>query len=273
MAVNQAMLQALARQKAATKTPTGLKSIAKPKDIQDIFDEQLAGAAEQQFPNVWRPKSLVGKDLEDYATFLYGADKVNLIKQDAIRNNAPTFFAAIKSKNPYEQTLAQLVEAGASPTEIKSVIEQDWKDNDPGLASFPVTSASGDALSAASSYADTLFSEYNKAINPAVKDFLNANDKGFKANLPNAKLTYGARTNLSKGVIGVDTINDSVKSFIDTNIKKISDARAAAPTIVTASSYMDPTAYVVDTVTKKKQTPFKDEALRRQRLKDRNIKP
>ncbi len=96
MAVNQAMLQALARQKAATKTPTGLKSIAKPKDIQDIFDEQLAGAAEQQFPNVWRPKSLVGKDLEDYATFLYGADKVNLIKQDAIRNNAPTFFAAIK---------------------------------------------------------------------------------------------------------------------------------------------------------------------------------
>jgi hypothetical protein len=36
---------------------------------------------------------------------------------------------------------------------------------------------------------------------------------------------------------------------------------------------MDPTAFVADVVTKKKQTPFKDEAIRRQSLKGKNIKP
>jgi len=36
---------------------------------------------------------------------------------------------------------------------------------------------------------------------------------------------------------------------------------------------MDPTAFDADVGTKKKQTPFKDEAIRRQSLKGKNIKP
>lgn len=273
MAVNQAMLQALARQKAAGKTPTGLKSIAKPKDIQDIFDEQLAGASQSRFPNVWRPQSLTGAELENYASFIYGPQKIKLIKDEAIKTNAPTFFAASKSKNPYEQKIVTAIQQGYSPTEIKAAIVQDYEDDNPDLLAFPVTGTSGDVLSTAGAFADTLFSEYNKAVTPAVRDYLTTNDKTFKANLPHPNLKYGQRTNLSKGIIGIETLpSPSVKQFIDTETQKVSQMRKTTPGVA-PSSYMDPTAFVVEVVNKKKQTPFKDEALRRQRLKDRNIKP
>ena len=271
MAPNQAMLQALARQKAATKTPTGLKSIAKPKDIQDIFDDQLAGAAQAQYPNVWRPQSLTGADLDAYASFIYGP-KYATIKSGIIRTAAPNYFAATKSKNPYEQKIVKAIQMGYSPTEIRAGIVQDFEDDDADLLAFPVTGVSGDVLSVAADYADKLFTEYNTKVEPAIKDYLTSSDKTFKANLPHPNLKYGQRTNLSKGIIGVDTINDSVKGFIDTEMQRVGQMRQTTPGVA-PSSFMDPTAYVADVVTKKKQTPFKDEAIRRQSLKGKNIKP
>jgi hypothetical protein len=271
MAPNLSMLQALARQKAAQKTPTGLKSIAKPKDIQDIYDEQLATASQNQYPSAWRPQSLTGPEIDTYAAFILGP-KYPTIKNNIIRTAAPTYFAAAKSTNAYEKTLAQLVAAGASPQEIKTVIVEDYNKGNPDILAFPVTSTSGDLLSAASAYADDLFKEYNTKVEPAIKDYLSASDKSFKANLPHPNLKYGKRTNLSKGIIGVDTINDSTKNYIDTKMKEFSDMRKNLPGFA-PSGYLDPTEHVASVVNKKGQTPFKDEAIRRQSLKGKNIKP
>jgi hypothetical protein len=268
MAPNQAMLQALARQKAAGKTPTGLKSLAKPKDIQDIFDEQLAGAAQAQYPNVWRPQSLVGADLDAYAGFILGPNYPT-IKNKIIKTAAPAWFAASKSTNPTEQKIVAAIQKGYSLAEIKQAIVQDYEDD---KLDFPATNASADPLSAASAYAEDLFKEYNSKVEPAVKDYLTTSDKTFKANLPHPNLKYGPRTNLSKGIIGVDTINDSVKSFIDTKMKEYSGMRQNLPGF-TPSGYLDPTEHVVAVVNQKRQTPFKDEAIRRQSLKNKNIKP
>jgi hypothetical protein len=271
MAPNQAMLQALARQKAAQKTPTGLKSLAKPKDIQDIYDEQLATASQNQYPTAWRPQSLTGPDIDVYASFILGP-KYPTIKSNIIKTAAPTYFAAAKSTNAYEKTLAELVAAGASPQEIKAVIVEDYNTDNPDLLAFPVTSTSGDLLSAASTYADDLFKEYNTKVEPAIKDYLSASDKSFKANLPHPNLKYGTTTNLAKGTIAVDTIKGAVKDYITTKKSDFSGVRKNIPG-VQPTSYMDPTEEVVSIVTKKGQTPFKDEAVRRQSLKGKNIKP
>jgi len=268
MAPNQAMLQALARQKAAQKTPTGLKSLAKPKDVQDIFDDQLAGASQAQYPNAWRPQSLIGDDLDAYASFLLGP-KYPTIKNNIIKTAAPKWYAASKSTNTTEQKIVAAIQKGYSLPEIKAAIVQDYEDD---KLDFPATNASADPLSAASAYVDDLFTEYNSKVQPAVKDYLTASDKTFKANLPSPNLKYGPRTNLSKGIIGVDTINESTKNYIDTKMKQFSDMRQNVPGFA-PSGYLDPTEHVASVVNKKKQTPFKDEAIRRQSLKGKNIKP
>ena len=271
MAPNLAILQALARQKAAQKTPTGLKSLTKPKDIQDIYDEQLATASQNQYPNAWRPQSLTGPEIDTYASFVLGS-KYPTIKNSLIKSAAPNYFAATKSKIPYELKIVQAIQKGFSPTEIKAAIVQDYEDNNPDLLSFPVTSTSGDVLSVAADYADKLFTEYNTKVEPAIKDYLSSSDKSFKANLPHPNLRYGKRTNLSKGIIGVDTINDSTKNYIDTKMKEFNVMRQTTPGVAPAG-YMDPTEHVASVVNQKKQTPFKDEAIRRQTLKGKNIKP
>lgn len=283
MAINQAMLQALARQKAAGKTPTGLKSIAKPKDIQDIFDEQLAGASQAQFPNTWRPPAITDPQINDYIAGVHGAGVINQINATAYKTKAPSFFKvqnSLAKTNPENYNLSQLVAAyilnGVPESEVmQRLITPPVDQSGKAIGKAPLDVLG--VLDADAQKAVTLlYNEYNAAENAKstlTDSWLKSNDPYYKASLPHPKLKYGQRTNLSKGIIGVETLpSPSVKQFIDTETQKVSQMRQTTPGVA-PSSYMDPTAFVAEVVTKKGQTPFKDEAIRRQALKGKNIKP
>lgn len=104
MAPNQAMLQALARQKAAGKTPTGLKSLAKPKDIQDAFDAEIAAFVVGQYPNTFRPPTINDPRINDYIKGAYGENVLNDITTKSFQFKAPDLYKILLANPNLETT-------------------------------------------------------------------------------------------------------------------------------------------------------------------------
>jgi len=271
-----ARAQAFANQFMASQ-PAG----AKPQDIQDAFDQQLFDLSYSLYPSTFKVPRAGDPLFLDYANLVLTPAKVAQVEQKAIATNAPNFNAALKGTG-YEAILARLVQSGASPTQIKNVIVTDFNNSNPALLAFPVTSATGDALTAASSLADTLFKEFAdldiKKVETLQKEL--DKNKNYKFGLPEPTLKYGPKTDLKLGIIDFKT-HPSVTKLLQkqTGMKKeelMQTYGEAGPQSSAAAGIAVPTPQeeqnLLDRLVGSKATPFVDEIKRREFLKKKQIK-
>ena len=282
MAPNQAMLQALARQKAAKKSnvpsettpsptttvPYQPPTIRKGTTAELIFDPQITAVAQAKYPNSWKPFAIESPEADSYIKYVYGDKTINLLRDDAFTKNAPNF---IKLKNtplpinpvtgqidPLKYTLSQSVFASLS-NNVPVQLVKEWA---AAQATSNPGSLGGLKLDEANKLIDDLYSEYdaaNKAFATSKQNFLTKNDKYFNAGIPHPKFKYGPTTNYEMGTIDVRTlpnIDNWINQYKDYSKQKFPGSSAAA-------------GIAVETAVKKAQktgTPFADEAIRRQDL-------
>ncbi len=271
-----ARAQAFANQFAASQPQASM-----PQDIQDAFDQQLFDLSYSLYPSTFKVPRAGDPLFIDYANLVLTPAKVKQVEQKAIALNAPNFSAALKGTG-YEATLAKLVQSGASPTQIKNVIVTDFNNSNPALLAFPVTSATGDALSAASALTDTLFKEFAdldvKKIEVLEKEL--DKNKNYKFGLPAPTLKYGPKTDLSLGIIDFKT-HPSVNKILQkqTGMKKAQLEQTyggAGPQSSAAAGIAVPSPQEEQDILTKllgtKATPFVDEIKRREFLKQKKIR-
>jgi len=274
-----ARAQAFANQFIASQ-PAG----AKPQDIQDAFDQQLFDLSYSLYPSTFKVPRAGDPLFVDYANFVLTPARVAQIEQKAIATNAPNFNAALKGTG-YESLLAKAVQAGASPTQIKTRILTDFENELPALLAFPVTTTDGDQVSAASSLVDTLFKEFAdldiKKIETLQKEL--DKNKNYQFGLPEPTLKYGSKTDLKLGIIDFRT-HPSVARILETDGKRAEQIAKTAPARYIGESgggeafnkmrndAMNFTQNLLDKLVVTKATPFVDEIKRREFLKKKKIK-
>lgn len=229
MAVNQAVLEALARQKVAAKTPTGLVSIAKPKSVEDWFDLDLAAASESQYPTAyaWLPNINDPQSVRDYITGAYGANQIKLLEDKAVRLNAPNYTKILSSvptingefdysKGTLDQWIVSSLYGGTTPAEILNLLAQ--PEATAGTPKYKWKQA-GKAIKIDTTALEPTINNYateKTKADKAKETYLNSfvqDDKYFKAKIPNPKFVYGDKTDLANGIIDFRTHPTVVKEL------------------------------------------------------------
>jgi hypothetical protein len=279
-----------ARANAFATQFTASQPNVKTQDLEDAFDDQLAELSKVYFPNAFRPPAIDDPRFNDYVEFL-SPGALSKIENSVYVKNAPEFNKAKKATN-YAKEIAEYIEAGASLAEINTLIERDEKAGVLTKSTFTVIDPMKTAKQAASDYASSLITEYEKvapALVAAKTNFIKT-DKIFAAGLPSPKLKYGEKEDLKQGIISWKTSLKGEKALKD---PKVSQAKAVAQTA--PSSYMvdpkNPKASITafdklrgdatnvekdlfkQFMTQKKiPTPLKDEISRREYLKDKTTR-
>lgn len=292
--------QSFAQQYMAQTAKAGIKT----QDVEDAFDAELAAISQAAYPNVFRPPSIDSPEIDAYITGVYGKEKIESIRQSAFRNVAPNLLKVINTlpKDPatdnvdqyvvrniylYQKPIGQIKEeilAGSyvAPNGTTYTINNKLL---PGSANDLVDKYAGEDARQAEEEAK-------------LKSSFLEGDKYYKAQIPHPNLEYGKTTDLAKGIISFKT-HPSVARVLGEEYKKMEPVFKAQEEKVAktktelqttygtkgpqssaaagiAAPPRDPLLQVEDKVfnlfKKSGANPFKDEAIRRQSLKDKSFK-
>lgn len=289
----QSALQAIARQKAAGKTPA-----MKTQDMNDPYDPELAASSAALYPTTFRPPAIGAPGFDDYFGFVFGTGTAQKLEQDVYKKNAPSYLRVYNSIK-------------GTPADLDQYIVNELKNQIPigtikqNLASGTVKTPTGELITGLLLPADynalvnTYSNELDKAeaaLGTVYKDYLTSTvnnspeAKNYLAGLPDTKLTYGQTEDLANGKI-------SWKSHpeVDKALKNPKVAQAGVVAKTAPAGYMvdpkNPQASI-DSFNKmrndafanseeglfkefntSKANPYRDEAIRRQGLKKKSYKP
>ena len=193
---------------------TAARPGAKKKDIQDAFDKELAAASAALFPMTFKPPKASDADFDAYASLVLGQPAIDL----AVKRAAPNYTSAErtyaeKRNNPEDFNFSEFI-----VNEIKNGVPLD--------EAIAVGTSTGIKFGLKSDTAkkqiEDFYAEYAK-IPQAKETLLNAN-KFYEAGLPDPKLKYGAKTDLTAGTIDFRT-NPAVSRIFSSPSPKITRAK------------------------------------------------
>ena len=246
--------------------------LGKPKDIQDAFDAEIAAFAAAKFPNTFRPPTIDDPRIDAYINFIYGQGRTEQIETKAWNVEAPNFSKVSRglpgdeTKFNLDQYIVSKIEKGTAPAELLQDIIVNKFDLWDGLTEGKV-----------SDIVNKYYGEYNKAVEsiPTYKQNLLDTNKYYKFGLPDPKLQYGLKEDLSKGIISFET-HPSVPRILQEEGKKTKSAVGYTPGAITADvaerraitqGITDAAPKVLSALLGTKATPFVDEVKRRESLK------
>jgi hypothetical protein len=291
--------QAFAQQYMAQTAKAGIKT----QDVEDAFDAELAAISQAAYPNVFRPPSIDSPEIDAYITGVYGKEKINSIRQSSFRNVAPNLLKVINTlpKDPATDNIDQYVVRNIylyqKPIgQIKEEILAGTYTQDGTTYTINNKLLPGSANDLVDKYAGE---DARQAEEEAkLKSSFLESDKYYKAQIPHPNLKYSKTTNLAEGKIDFKT-HPSVARVLGEEYKKMEPvfkaqeekvAKTKAQLQTTygtkgpqssaaagiAAPPRDPLLQVEDKVfnlfIKSGANPFKDEAIRRQSLKDKSFK-
>ena len=234
-----------------TKMPTITPSVSgKPKGKDEWYNDKYAAASESWFPEGFRPPTVDSPDFKNYFDIVYGKGAYDTFTTKTLSTKAPTFRAASLSSNELDKGIVTLVKQGKSLSEITDKIVKN-KD-----------AWAGRTVSDAISYATKLFNEYydaQGALADAYETQLGKN-MNYKYRMPDPSLVYGTSTNLSSGTVDILTNAGALKEY-NAYAAKVKD-----PTKLAKFK-----SYLVFQAKKSGNTPWNDEARRRDSLKGKKI--
>jgi hypothetical protein len=265
-------------QQFTQRVQTAQPGLGKPKDIEDAFDAEIAAFAAAKFPNTFRPPTIDDPRIDAYINFIYGPNKTQQLENKAFVTKAPNYNRVLNSlpQDPNKYNLDQYVVAKIANGVPYAQILQDVL-NAPTDLLMGVTE--GKMADIVSKYSG----EYNDAINaiPTVKQELLDTNKYYKFGLPDPKLQYGLKENLSQGIVDFRT-HPSVPRVLAEAGKEPGKAAAAAIGFKPGTRAADrleresmqagfggfnQSINVLSALKKTQATPFVDEVKRREKLK------
>ena len=277
------------------KTPTLLKPRG---DIEDAFDTDIAAASFARYPNTYRPPDLTSPEVDDYIAGVYGEDKLSDLFARAYKTEGPNFYAA----NQGLSTRLSMAPKDSQGNTMFYVSAADWiADQNAGLIPKGESWAT-DTTRTPQSFDEVVVSYINaeRPIGDAVQELVNANytakyglqskdlreaisklyqeaakvkeaeivnkenflkqDKYYQAKLPHPNLVYGRTTDLRNKTIAYNT-NPAVANYVN-QFTGGKDPR----TLGSAAGGLFDYKEILNLLAERKQTPFTDEVVRRQRL-------
>lgn len=291
----QSALQAIARQKAAGKTPA-----IKTQDMNDPYDPELAASSAALYPTTFRPPAIGAPGFDDYFGFVFGKDTAQKLEQDVYKKNAPSY---LRVYNKIQ----------GKPTDLDQYIVNELKNQIPigtikqnlasGKLEYQNTTLNFDTgLLLPADYnalVNTYSNELDKAeaaLGTVYKDYLTSTvnsspeAKNYLAGLPDTKLTYGRTQDFANGKISWTTHPEVDKALKNPKVAQAGVVAKTAP----AGYMVDPKnpQASIDSFNKmrneafknseeglfkefstSKANPYRDEAIRRQGLKKKSYKP
>lgn len=240
---------------------------AKKKDIQDAFDKELADASAALFPFTFKPPKAADADFDTYASLVLGQPAIDL----TVKKTAPNYLSALNSSNKYIKEIAEAAQKGLSLDTV--------------IASVRTDAITDESLFGGLNEADVIaqvndvFSQYQK-IGQAKETLLNAN-KFYEAGLPDPKLKYGAKTDLTAGTIDFRTNPAVSKIFSSPKVTRAKQLSQTPPSGYMAGSekefskirsgFSDIEKDVFNKFLNTGATPFRDEVKIRQTLKGKKL--
>ena len=282
----QSALQAIARQKAAGKTPA-----MKTQDMNDPYDPELAASSAALYPTTFRPPAIGAPGFDDYFAFVFGKDTATNLVNAAFKKNAPSYSNV-------------LLNIKGTPINLDEYIV-DQLDNSKPIGEIKQNLASGkfdtglllpaDYNALVNTYANEL-DKAKSAVGTVYKDYLTSTvnsspeAKNYLAGLPDTKLTYGRTQDFANGKISWTTHPEVDKALKNPKVAQAGVVAKTAP----AGYMVDPKnpQASIDSFNKmrndafanseeglfkefntSKANPYRDEAIRRQGLKKKSYKP
>jgi len=256
---------------------------AKPKDIQDAFDKQLADFSDAYFLNTFKPNKLVGEELDNYIDISY-PDKLSQF--EAISWKKAPSLLKILTKYP---NLASIPDDKIDTLDAL-IVKKVWVDQLPIGGVLSVVQAhplAGQFKDLGAALVTKYFgeetgqlAEYNK-----LKDSFVKADKYLKVNLPHPTLKYGNETDYKLGTVDYRT-HPSIPKLLGTDAERSTrKAVASSPAsgyigasggseafLKTRNEALNFDQNLLNRLVKSGATPFLDEVKRREFLKGKSIK-
>lgn len=230
----------------------------KPTGTNEWYDEEYWSASEAVYPTGFRAPRYGQQGFDKYFDYVFGRGSYSNLTKPAQINlaKAPTYAAAKRSQDALDIGTVSAVESGATLPQVVSKFRTQFR-TDP-------TIAGGMTEKEAVSYITDVWNEYNKFVKGAEAEDLQAlvdkrvkSNKNFQYGMPDPRLRYGMTTNFDSGTVDV-LQNPGAKSAYDAYAKKVgNDPRQLA-------AYKQA---LVKAINQKRQTPWSDEAKRRDSLK------
>jgi len=247
---------------------TAARPGAKKKDIQDAFDKELAAASAALFPMTFKPPKASDADFDAYASLVLGQPAIDL----AVKKAAPNYLSALNSSNQYIKDIAAAAQQGISLDSVITSIRNDALTDESLFGGLNETDVVNQA--------NKLFSEYSKSLQ--AKETLLNKDKFYGAGLPDPKLKYGSKTDLTAGTIDFRTNPAVSKIFSSPKVTRAKQLSQTAPAGYMAGSekefskirsgFSDIEKDVFNKFLNTGATPFRDEVKIRQTLKDKKLR-
>jgi len=265
--------QQFVQQKAfETGAPVGMPTAAtRPKGPSEWYNETYQNSSAALYPKGFRPPNPDDPQFGTYYDFVFGKGSYQKEFDKAIASEAPEYRVAALSVAPLDQTITKMIKQGYDLTKIQEYLRSPEASQAGALRGY--TDAAGQKNVIAALTADQaifrateIFDSYQNA-KVAVGDKLTTaakNNKDYKFGLPDPKLRYGTKTDLSKGTVDVLTNPTAAKAYA-AYVQSLGQDRMAAQK---AASYLNA---LVAEVNKRQITPWKDEAKRRDSLKGKKI--
>jgi hypothetical protein len=266
--------QAFAQQFAASRPGV------KPQKLEDAFDEELRTLSEAVYPSVFRPPTIDDPKIDSYITGLFGADKLQQLQTNVLKQNSPSYFKVKNSipadPNAYnlDQYIVAKIENGIPYAQIVNDI----------FEKAPVELMGALTEGKVADIVSLYYNEYDKAQSafPVAKEKLLSSNKYYKAGLPDPKFVYDKNENLEQGKIAWTT-HPSVRKIIAAGAKggKVKEELAqtygpAGPQSSAAAGIaalpFEETENLFMEFKASGATPFNDELKRRESLKGKTFK-
>jgi len=222
--------QQFATQYIAAKTKAGVK----PKDISDIFNEDVIQYVTNKYPTLWRPPTADSPEIDSYISGVHGPNTVSQILTNAWNSVAPDYYKAWssgKGKTDSANKAGQIVTNKTLDEYVAGSVAlgQDVSKIKNDLASGIVIDSKGNSITGVlqpsefGNRVDKISSQYYDAgskIPKAKEEWLKKNDKNWVAKIAPPSFKYGEKTDYAAGTIDFrtqPTVVRDLNKIIDPN--------------------------------------------------------
>jgi len=244
--------------------PVGMPTSAgKPAGPNEWYDEEYGASSQAVYPRGFRAPSYGQQGFDQYFDFVFGKGAYSKIAKPAEINlaQAPNYAAAKRSTADIDRGSVAAIESGATlPETITKFRKQ---------LALDANIAGALTEKEAVAYITDLWNEYNKYVKGAKPADLEEEvskkvrtNKDFRYGMPDPRLRYGMTTNFGSGTVDV-LQNAGAKAAYDKYAASVGNDP------IQLQAYKQA---LVKAINNKRQTPWSDEAKRRDSLKGKKVK-